>query len=80
MNFDNYEGWIKNNQYLKIDQSEFKKIEEYIYCSDLVEFVESSDKKLKTIVMGSNVSNATILNDKFDGNFSNNKKKKKRSS
>jgi|TARA_B100001093_G_scaffold173163_1_gene166045 hypothetical protein len=77
MNFDNYEGWIKNNQYLKIDQSEFKKIEEYIYCSDLVEFVESSDKKLKTIVMGSNVSNATILNDKFDGNFSNNKKKKK---
>ena len=74
MNFDNYEGWIKNNQYLKINNKEFKKIDESIYCSDLVEFVESSDKKLKTIVMGSNVSNAGILNDKFDGNFSNNRK------
>jgi hypothetical protein len=38
------------------------------------EFVESADKKLKTIVMGSNVSNVGILNDKFDGNFSNSKK------
>tara|TARA_B100001093_G_scaffold150310_1_gene143049 strand:- start:319 stop:1062 length:744 start_codon:yes stop_codon:yes gene_type:complete len=74
MNFDNYEGWIKNNQYLKIDHKEFKKIHESIYCSDLVEFVESADNKLKTIVMGSNVSNVGILNDKFDGNFSNNKK------
>ena len=74
MNFDNYEGWIKNNQFLKINNKEFKKIDESIYCSDLVEFVESCDKKLKTIVMGSNVSNAGILNDKFDGNFSNNRK------
>ena len=74
MNFDNYEGWIKNNQYLKIDHKEFKKIDESIYCSDLVEFVESSNKKLKTIVMGSNVSNAGILNDKFEGNFSNSRK------
>tara|TARA_B100001057_G_scaffold291437_1_gene291450 strand:+ start:3438 stop:4181 length:744 start_codon:yes stop_codon:yes gene_type:complete len=76
MNFDNYKGWIKNNQYVEIDQKEFKGKVESRYCLDLVEFVESFDKKLKTIVMGSNVSNAGILNDKFDGNFSNDKKKK----
>jgi cell wall-associated NlpC family hydrolase len=76
MNFDNYKGWIKNNQYVEIDQKELKGKVESRYCLDLVEFVESFDKKLKTIVMGSNVSNAGILNDKFDGNFSNDKKKK----
>jgi len=76
MNFDNYKGWIKNNQYVEIDINEFNVKDESRYCLDLVEFVESSDKKLKTIVMGSNVSNAAILNDKFDGNFSNDKKKK----
>ena len=76
MNFDNYEGWIKNNQYVKIENEGFNVINEPRYCLDLVEFVESPNKKLKIIVMGSNVSNAGILNDKFDGNFSNNKKKK----
>ncbi len=76
MTFDKYEGWIKNNQYVKIENIGFKVTDEPRYCLDLVEFVESPDKKLKTIVMGSNVSNAEILNDKFDGNFSNNKKKK----
>ncbi len=76
MNFDDYEGWIKNNQYVKIENEEFKVTDDPKYCLDLVEFVESPEKKLKTIVMGSNVSNARILNDKFDGNFSNNKKKK----
>ena len=76
MNFDDYEGWIKNNQYVKIENKGFKVIDEPRYCLDLVEFVESPEKKLKTIVMGSNVSNATILNDIFEGNFSNNEKKK----
>ena len=76
MRFDDYKGWIKKNQYVEIDSAEFKKIDESCYCLDLVEFVEDYDKKLKTVVMGSNVSNAKILNDKFDGNLSNNNKKK----
>ena len=76
MTFDNYKGWIKNNQYVEIGNRKFKEFDESNYCLDLVEFVESPEKKLKIIVMGSNVSNAGILNDKFDGNFSNNKKKK----
>ena len=76
MYFDNYKGWIKNNQYVIVDNKQLKAIDESRYCSDLVEFVETSDKKLKTIVMGSNVSNVGILNDKFDGNLSNNKRNK----
>ena len=76
MTFDDYKGWIKINQYVEIDSAKFKRIDESSYCSDLVEFIEDSNKKLKTIVMGSNVSNAELLNDKFDGNLSNNKKKK----
>ena len=76
MTIDNYKGWIKNNQYVKIENKAFKITAEPRYCLDLVEFVESPDKKLKTILMGSNVSNAGILNDKFDGNLSNNEKKK----
>tara|TARA_S200000501_G_scaffold355335_1_gene376924 strand:+ start:3434 stop:4177 length:744 start_codon:yes stop_codon:yes gene_type:complete len=76
MTFDDYKGWVKINQYVEIDSAKFKRIDESSYCYDLVEFIEDSNKKLKTIVMGSNVSNAGLLNDKFDGNLSNNKKKK----
>ena len=36
--------------YVEIDSAKFKRIDESSYCSDLVEFIEDSNKKLKTII------------------------------
>ena len=65
--FDNYEGWIDSKQYKRLDESDNIIIDNQIYSSDLVEFIENENKELITISIGSNISNINLLNHKYDG-------------
>jgi len=54
--FDNYQGWIHNNQYLKITKTYFDKLEKspLVVSSELVDFVENNNSNdLVSILLGS---------------------------
>ncbi|MBS3737882.1 C40 family peptidase [Mesohalobacter halotolerans] len=73
--FDAYEGWIDSKQCLVINLQQFKKIKsQLLKCStDLVEYVQSPDKQLIPVVLGSSVNGLLELNYDFDVNLSNGK-------
>ena len=68
--FDGYEGWIDNKQYHKIKESEFKELQQSspIYASDLVEFIENTNKELFPIPIGASLNGLNILKHSHDGN------------
>jgi len=77
--FDNYEGWIDNNQFVEIKSEDlFKKLSKNeAYSLDLINFVETLDKDLIPILLGSKISVANHINHSFDGQFSDKKKSRK---
>ena len=76
--FDNYEGWIDNKQYKEITKEQYHTIKssEEIYSADLVELIETKDKQLYPIPLGSSLNGLSLLNHQYDGNTSNGKKHK----
>jgi hypothetical protein len=71
LNFDKYEGWIDNKQYVEISESEFQSLKNtpLKLSSDLVEFVENEHKQLITIPIGSTLNGLELLNHNHQGNF-----------
>ncbi|MDA7777851.1 C40 family peptidase [Flavobacteriaceae bacterium] len=69
---DEYSGWIDHKQFKDIDQKEAEKISAVgaQYSSQLVDFVETEDSALISIVLGSNVAGANLLKHTFNGSFS----------
>jgi hypothetical protein len=65
--FDDYIGWIDKKQYFKIDDNITLDLNKPVYSIDLVEFVENNNNELITIPIGSDVSNISLMNHKFDG-------------
>ena len=65
--FDDYIGWIDKKQYFKIDDNITVDLKNPVYCIDLVEFIENNNNELVTIPIGSDVSNISLMNHKFDG-------------
>jgi uncharacterized protein YgiM (DUF1202 family) len=70
LDFDGYEGWIDNKQYLEIKDSQFKELQKSvpIYALDLVEFIENTQKELFPIPLGASLNGLKILNHLHDGN------------
>ena len=70
LDFDGYEGWIDNKQYLEISESEFKNLQQStpIYATDLVEFTENASKELIPIPLGASLNGLSILKHSHDGN------------
>jgi len=70
LDFDKYEGWIDNKQYLEIEESKFKELQQSspVYASDLVEFIENSKKELFPIPLGGSLNALNILNHLHEGN------------
>ncbi|OUS02486.1 hydrolase Nlp/P60 [Flavobacteriales bacterium 33_180_T64] len=70
LNFDKYEGWIDNKQYLEINENTYKEIKEqdYILSTDLIEYIQDKNQQLHTIPLGSSLNGLEILNHTFDGN------------
>jgi len=71
LNFDNYEGWIDNKQYLEISKEDYValKNETPKLSSDLVEFIENENQQLLPVPLGSSLNGLRVLGHKHDGNF-----------
>lgn len=69
--FDKYEGWIDHKQYLEITKEEYTKLnkEPLKLVSDLIEHVQDSNQQLYPISLGASLNALTVLNHKFEGNF-----------
>lgn len=65
--FDDYIGWIDKKQYFKIDDNIKLDLNNPVYSVNLVEFIENNNNELVTIPIGSDVSNISLMNHKFDG-------------
>ena len=65
--FDDYIGWIDKKQYFKIDDDITLDLNKPVYSIDLVEFIENNNNELVTIPIGSDISNISLMNHKFDG-------------
>ena len=65
--FDNYIGWIDKKQYFKIEDNITLDLNKPVYSIDLVEFIENNNNELVTIPIGSDISNISLMNHKFDG-------------
>ena len=65
--FDDYIGWIDKKQYFKIDDNINLDLNKPVYSIDLVEFIENNNNELVTIPIGSDISNISLMNHKFDG-------------
>ena len=70
LEFDRCEGWIDNNQYLEISETEYTSLREYPQklSSDLIEFVQDHQDQLLTIPLGSSLGALNFLSHSFDGN------------
>lgn len=63
--FDGFEGWIQNLHYVELSESQFENLNaltKHEYSKDLVTFVKTENESLMPIVMGSEISNASLLN------------------
>ena len=70
--FDNYQGWIEKNQFIEIKSNQlFKELSKNrVYSLNLIHYVETSNKNLIPIILGSNISISKHIKHSFDGEFS----------
>jgi cell wall-associated NlpC family hydrolase len=57
LSFDNYEGWIDNNQYEKIEEETYTNLEEsnITLAGELIEFATDKNQNFLTVTIGSNL-------------------------
>jgi hypothetical protein len=67
--FDQYQGWIDNKQFQKMEQQKFEKLltTQPQYSKNLVEHIEQNNIILFPVVMGSNVGVCETMEHQFDG-------------
>jgi len=66
--FDKYEGWIDNKQFLEITKDNHSQLQDKQgYSSDLIDFISSNQGELLPIVKGSTISSAKYLQHSFEG-------------
>lgn len=76
--YDSYEGWVDNQQYLKIEEEFFIELEDLIpsYSEDLIEYLIDETNSFTSIPIGSCLNGLPYLKQKFDGHLINGKKEK----
>ncbi|MBA6152626.1 C40 family peptidase [Gelidibacter maritimus] len=69
LDHDQYEGWMHNNQFLELPESEYHRLTERSQklSADLIEFVQDNNNQLLTIPLGSSLSALDYLEHLFDG-------------
>ncbi|TDU40186.1 SH3 domain-containing protein [Gelidibacter sediminis] len=67
--YDNFEGWIANNQYLEITETDYETLIGLPsrLSGDLLEFIQDQQNQLITIPLGSSLSALNYLNHTYDG-------------
>lgn len=70
LEFDRCEGWIDNNQYLEISETDYNLLMDcpQKLSADLIEFVQDNQDQLLTISLGSSLEGLSFLRHSFDGN------------
>lgn len=70
LDYDHFEGWIDNNQYLELPEFEYNILTNSPrrLSGDLIEFVQDTNNQLLTIPLGSSLSALDFLEHFFDGN------------
>ena len=70
LEFDRYEGWIDNKQFLSIEKEDYQKLanDNISLSNDLIEFVREDNKELTSIPIGSCLNGLSLLSHQFDGN------------
>ena len=78
LDFDGYEGWVDNKQYIETNKEVYKtlKKEKPKLSSDLVEFIQDSNKQLHPVLLGSTLNSLSYLSHTFDGNMVDSKSNK----
>src|SRR5690625_3878439 len=66
---DNYEGWIDNKQFIKIDESDFLQLRDTpkVLSDDLLDYITLENGEMQLVLMGSNVAVCPFLNHHFQG-------------
>ncbi|WP_034258136.1 C40 family peptidase [Altibacter lentus] len=69
LDFDRYEGWIDNKQFIEIPEETSNTLKESTasYSSDLVDFIIASEGQLLSICMGSSLNAIQMLEHAFEG-------------
>lgn len=70
LEFDSYEGWVDNKQYLEINEHHYKSLSQETpkLSFDLVEFIEDKEAQLHPILLGSSLNGLSLLKHSYDGN------------
>ena len=76
---DEYTGWIDNKQYQTLSPEQAKDITftSSKFSSQLIDYIETENKFLSTLVLGSNVAAASFFKHQFEGSFISKKGAKK---
>ena len=66
---DSYVGWINNKQVNEISKINAEKItfDDKIFLTRLIDYIETDENKLSSIVLGSNIGACKYLGHKYDG-------------
>ena len=69
--FDQYEGWIDNKQYLEIDELSYKSLNKkpQTFNHNLVDYIENENNQLCPIPLGSQLEGLELLNHNFEGSI-----------
>ena len=70
LDYDQFEGWIDNNQYLEFPESDYHDLSSMPQklSGDLIEFVQDNSNQLHTIPLGSSLTGLKLQQHFFDGN------------
>lgn len=69
LDYDDYEGWIDNKQYLEINKEDYDLYsnKESVYVTDLVEYVDCKKQHLYSVTLGANLHTLSLLEHTFEG-------------
>lgn len=66
---DDYSGWIdlKQAQLISLKEAEDIGVHQAAYSTQFIDYIETTDNKLTTLVIGSNISAVTLLQHSYSG-------------
>jgi hypothetical protein len=71
LEFDNYEGWIDNKQYVEITEDMFQNLSSkpLMVSTDLIEHITNVNGQLNLVPIGATLNGLSLLNHTFEGEY-----------
>ena len=69
LDFDKYEGWIDNKQFVFLTEESHSQLknQQPILTEDLVDMVQTEENQMLSVIMGSTLNGLSFLNHRFEG-------------